>query len=405
MNRQILYDKNSIIEINKDVIYVRGAVRGAIYNFNNNKIFSINEKACFLINKYIEDKYFNDKYLDILLDNGLISKEFNVREFKIDKLVHNLEFVWLEITSLCNLKCIHCYEGDSHKIEKNNLDIDDWKSILVQLKDVNCQNIEFIGGEPLMFKGFYDILDFSVKIGHNVHIYSNLTLFNNELINYIKNNNIVIHFSLYADNCDIHDNITQVKGSFDKTIFWLKELIKNNVKVVPAVVGMFQNQNNVDNIKYFLEELGIKNFKGYDIVRESKYRDTSNIMPNNDILKTVLISEPKFTINREKFIRSYTGNTCLFGKFSILPNGDVTPCEFERDIFYGNLKVENIDTILKSENLKKYWYLDFSKIYECKNCEYRFACKDCRPLAKINGEHSKNPRCRYFPLEGIWRTK
>lgn len=128
-------------------------------------------------------------------------------------------------------------------------------------------------------------------------------------------------------------------------------------------------------------------------------------MPNNDIIKTVLIDEPKFMINKEKFIRSYTGNTCLFGKFSILPDWYVTPCEFERNIFYGNVKKEDIKSILESKKLNEYWYLDFSKIDECKNCEYRFACKDCRPLAKINGEKSKNPRCRYSPLEGIWNKK
>lgn len=238
LNNTILYDKESIIEINDDVIYVRGAVRGAIYNFNNNNIFSINEKACFLINKYIENKNLKDKYLDTLLDNNLINREFNIREYKIDKLKHQLEFVWLELTPLCNLKCIHCYEGDSHKDYKNSLDINDWKSILMQLKELNCQNIEFIGGEPLMFKQFYDILDFAVKIGHKVHIYSNLTLFNNKLVDYIRENNIIVHFSIYADNADIHDNITQVKGSFNKTIFWLKELIKNNIQVIPAVIGV-----------------------------------------------------------------------------------------------------------------------------------------------------------------------
>jgi len=40
----------------------------------------------------------------------------------------------------------------------------------------------------------------------------------------------------------------------------------------------------------------------------------------------------------------------------------------------------------------------------CGSCEYRFACKDCRPMAYA--EHGRmtdqNPRCCYDPMTGRW---
>ena len=43
----------------------------------------------------------------------------------------------------------------------------------------------------------------------------------------------------------------------------------------------------------------------------------------------------------------------------------------------------------------------------CKDCEYRFACKDCRPLAKsVDGcQNGKNPRCKYDPYTGNWNKE
>lgn len=392
---------NNIIELNNNVVYVRGAKCGALYNFNNGEVFSINSDACYLLDKYIKNKEFNHPYLDALHKKELLNNNFPIHKFKPKIITPILEFVWLEITQACNLKCIHCYEGNMHSKINNELSFDEWKSIIVQLKKLNCKAIEFIGGEPTLRIDFFKLLDFAISIGHKVHIYTNLTLFNNSLLDYIKYNDIIVHFSLYGTNAQTHDFITKTNGSFDKTIYWIKKLIQNNVTLIPSVIGMKYNQDNILYIDNFLKEIGINNFRGFDVVRNSSCMDISNILPSKYICEKVFIKKPNFSISKERFIKSYSANTCFFGKFSILPNGDITPCEFERTLKYGNLKLNTIEEILKSEILKRYWYLDFSKIEECKYCEFRFACKDCRPLSGKNYA-SKNPRCKYNPLDGIW---
>ena len=35
-----------MFEINKDIIFVKGFTNGAIYNFNDNKVYSVNKSAC-----------------------------------------------------------------------------------------------------------------------------------------------------------------------------------------------------------------------------------------------------------------------------------------------------------------------------------------------------------------------
>jgi radical SAM protein with 4Fe4S-binding SPASM domain len=317
---------------------------------------------------------------------------------KTDELL----FVWLEITEACNLKCLHCYEGETHKKLDNALTVEQWKNILKQLKELNCKRIEFIGGEPCMSPYLIELINYALVLCHEIDIYSTLTLFNDKLVEVIKNNNIRVHFTLYGDNSITHDAVTQISGSFDKTIYWIKKMKKIGINLIPSSIGMRINQDNIEKIKPFLESLGFKNYRGYDIIRNSSLRNLTSQNPTNGIQNNVYYTKPNFYANREHFIKAYYVNTCWYGKFSITENGNVIPCEFCRDISYGNTKDMTISQILKSDELQKHWKLNFSKITNCKYCEYRFACKDCRPLQNSENIFEKNPRCLYNPRTGIW---
>ena len=77
---------------------------------------------------------------------------------------------------------------------------------------------------------------------------------------------------------------------------------------------------------------------------------------------------------------------------------------FARDVTLGNLSAMSVKELLERPELKKHWYFDYSEVETCRDCEYRFACKDCRPLAMASSGdmHAKNPRCRYDPYKGEW---
>ena len=67
-----------MFEINKDIIFVKGFTNGAIYNFNDNKVYSVNKSACNIIERYINNSNIESdiNYLNILTRHKLISKSF-----------------------------------------------------------------------------------------------------------------------------------------------------------------------------------------------------------------------------------------------------------------------------------------------------------------------------------------
>jgi len=52
--------------------------------------------------------------------------------------------------------------------------------------------------------------------------------------------------------------------------------------------------------------------------------------------------------------------------------------------------------------IRQYWDLSYDKIEVCRDCEYRYACHDCRPLTYgPTGElTAKSLHCSYDPYRG-----
>lgn len=396
--------------INDNVIFVEGAKNACIYDLNQGNVFSINEEAktiikdCIIHSKVNKTK-IEQEYIQLLQKNGLYALDYNPSPYKneVDKNI-KLNFCWLEITQACNLRCVHCYEGNTHISAKKTLSFEEWQEVIRQIKALGCNSIQFIGGEPTAYKELIGLIDTAVQVGiEHITLFTNATLITEELFACIVKNNINISFSLYGHNACVHESVTKVAGSFEKTIKNVKRLQRANVKIRPAVVIMRENEDYVEEIKSFIGYLGLK-YEKYDIIR-NVYGGCQGLHTpqRKDVISKSFRSKPEFSITKEKFEKAFIINTCWYGKFAITETGDVIPCVFERNITYGNI-LDGISKILSSAELKKYWFLDINQIDQCNCCEYRYACKDCRPLgiSKAGNIFEKNPRCTYDPLLGEW---
>ena len=214
---------------------------------------------------------------------------------------------------------------------------------------------------------------------------------------------LIFNLSIYGHNSEIHDKITTVNGSFDKMISSVHKMIEHGVNVYAAITIMKENEKHFEKIIKYVKSIGMI-YSKFDLVRAvSGCRQNCHLTTRRDLIQKKYRTMPKFSITKARFDKAFYVNTCWHGKFAITENGDVLPCVFERDTSYGNLKNMSVDELLKSQQLNKYWYMDFSQIEECGDCEFRFACKDCRPLGKLNGGiDKKNIRCLYHPKTGVW---
>ena len=388
----------NVWQLTDNTVFVRGSVRGAIYNFSDSKVYSVNEDACKILENYIKKPSISHSFLENLENTKLLDKNYIPKKYEFAKIENKPEFVWLEITGKCNLKCIHCYDGDKHYHNEDDLTFTEWINILDELKKIGCKTVEFIGGEPCCNQDLYKLMGYAKNVGLRIELYTNLTLITDEIFNFICENAITVHFSLYGSTSDSHDRITTVEGSFNKTMEMLRKLKEKNVKLIPSATFMKQNEKEIEPLKKLMTSYNLK--LKVDSIRPSKFRDISNLVSNEVLNSNILIKKPNFVASKCYFEKAASVNTCLFGKFSITPEGNIIPCEFAREYIIGNVRESSLQEIINSEKLRAFWYMDFSKIENCKDCEYRFACKDCRFLS--DDLYKKKSRCLYQPFEGKW---
>ena len=124
---------------------------------------------------------------------------------------------------------------------------------------------------------------------------------------------------------------------------------------------------------------------------------------------------PNFRVSGERFERNQYYHPCLAGKVAITTNGTVLPCIFARDQKLGNIKNLSLSEITEGPETKQVWQITKDDVLVCQDCEYRYACHDCRPLASVCSGQSEfyeapSPRCTYNPYtsdwgRGVWRME
>ena len=391
--------------INENVIFVKGAHCGAIYNFNDGKVYKVNNSGCDIIYNLYNGNKEKNYFVDSLVKANLLNKELNIFKFVPNKFEEiKLELAWLEVTEACNLRCVHCYEGECHLKKNESLSVQQWKNIIDQLVMLKVERVVIIGGEPSCYKNIEQIIDYCGLKHIPTTYFTNATMISDEIFQSILRNNVSVKVSIYGHNALIHDSITKVKGSFDKLVTTIDKMIAHGISVYPAIVIMRENENYIEEIKNFIREHKMT-YKRYDVIRNVFGGTQNNHTPlREDVINSSYYKTANFKTNFDSFCRNHFINTCWYGKIAIQENGNVIPCVFERTVSLGNCNDNSLLEILNNNHTRKNWFLPLDEIKICKDCEYRYCCKDCRALGiSVKGDkYDKNPRCKYNPYTGVW---
>jgi molybdenum cofactor biosynthesis enzyme MoaA len=172
------------------------------------------------------------------------TQDFLEEYFKGKPQLTNLH---IEITSKCNERCIHCYIPHDYKVSYIESDL--FYDVLKQCKNMKLLHLTLSGGEPMLHKNFCDFLRKCKEYDFSVNVLSNLTLLDDEIIKEMKANPVLgVQVSLYSMNSNIHDEITQMKGSFEKTKNAILKLIENDIPLKISCPILKQNKNCYEDV-------------------------------------------------------------------------------------------------------------------------------------------------------------
>jgi SPASM domain peptide maturase of grasp-with-spasm system len=120
----------------------------------------------------------------------------------------------------------------------------------------------------------------------------------------------------------------------------------------------------------------------------------------NDESHCGIINHYNFNVNIGLFTESVNYNNCLNRKISVDKTGLIKNCPSCQKS-YGHISTTKIFDVLNLPEFKEVWSVKKDKIEDCKVCEFRYICVDCRAYTKNEGDmYSKPLKCSYNPYTG-----
>ena len=301
------------------------------------------------------------------------------------------------ITNKCNLNCLHCRGMVSEELDK--------ESILKIAKEISTLSPRWIiieGGEPLLQKELFKIIEIIFESNIKTYLITNGMLFDEDWAKIFKKFNVNLMISVDGADKESYEKIRK-GASFEK----LKEAvaIANEYEILDsALVTIFKhNKNQIAKLFQFIKELdfkkitflGLKPCKDYEkyLLDRKEYKDLLFTIIENQ-KKTeidVYVDEPFFKafLNEYKikyFPNSQSGiivpdtSACIFGEYIFIEtNGDIKPCTFA-PIVLGNVKEKSLKALW--EDMKNSLFIKEIKDLKrkkkpCGECKYLYECGGC----------------------------
>lgn len=350
-------------------------------------------------------------------DNKLINvlNKFNILNCNenIDKTKNYFNSIYFAVTKKCNLSCEFCAMNSNPNISMDDdLNLDDIKNeVIPKLKEFNPRKILITGGEPIIRKDIYSLIDIlynnfgaeSIILQSNglllnqdiisrlagkiskieisiENIFENEKLYKSmiEKINMLKDNEINISFSFVVDN----DNKIYLNKAMDLTINYNAEfLLRLLAPAGEAIDNNLQYMDERDILLLYRDLINLIIEKGYE----------------NTHLSNLIYS----------YILPKTSCGAYGNVLSIYPDGELFMCPnlCNNTFNLGNIVKDSSENILSNlENRLNDQYIKDSLIVdhfsECKDCNYKYFCTGICKSLKNNAPDDKfiENRCNISKL-------
>lgn len=312
--------------------------------------------------------------------------------------------VHLDLTYRCNERCVHCYLDHEDHGEMTTEEI---KTVLDQLAEAGTLFLTFSGGEIFLRSDLFDLIAYARQLHFDVSLKTNALLIDSKRARKLRDLGVRrIQISIYSTAPEVHDAITKVRGSLNRSIAAIRFLQAQGLHVKIACPLMKQNLSAYRGVHALAEELGVPYVLDLTITPRMD-GDTSilplristqNLLPvlQDPILKPVPgpSCEPRETSSVTGSAtfsgiesRAYDDIPCSAGHNScyISPYGDVFPC-VQMPIPAGNLRRQSFEVVwFNSSAMNRVRAVRESQLPVCSGCSIREYCERCPGLAHMEG--------------------
>ena len=168
----------------------------------------------------------------------------------------------LEVTSRCNLRCVHCYLGpqeEQHARRAAEMSTGEVTAFIDQMVEAGTLYLTITGGDPMMRPDFPQIYRHARQSGLLVTVFCDGVLVSERIVELFRElPPSLIEVSIYGATAETYERITRVPGSFPKFLAGLARLREAGLKVGLKSVLMTLNQHEMLAMEQMAQDWGLK---------------------------------------------------------------------------------------------------------------------------------------------------
>lgn len=328
---------------------------------------------------------------------------------------HPLMF-FLDLTQRCNLRCWFCYNEPSK--ERIDADFENIKQILNDMKQAGCEEVTYLGGEPTIYKYFWETLEYADLLGYEQCFVTNGQVIDDILAKRLsKYNGIEVGISFHSIKEDVQNAIAKSPQSYNRILGAIKCLEKYNISWYSQTSLVKENYLEIEEMHSFLNSTGKPvrmdlsrmvegGMTSSQFLDENEYKQVFEQINklNLDAIPVRIEAFPRCwlkkvasekNLNYDKIRCSVRPCYAWVGQVSIDVFGNVRMCPTGGTVA-GNVLKSGIKELWKnSKEIKEFQEFNWQK-QECRECsDFAFCVGACKMTCR-----SKYPAPDKYIIEG-----
>jgi len=248
--------------------------RGLLERFNSVMIGHVIDKGAKVFGANNRNNYV-DYFKDPVTRRGLNLVLRSIAEYgvtKPQKLAAPFLVVW-DFTSMCNLKCKHCYANAGRR-RPDELTTAQAKQVVDQLYDAGVIAVAISGGEPLTRPDFFEIARYIYDKGMYVSVATNGVLITREVAEKMKHAGVgYVEISLDHTDPKKHDEFRGVKGAWEATVQGIKNCVEAGICTGIATTATKYNYEDIPEMYKLALKLKVDRFMVFNFIPTRRARD------------------------------------------------------------------------------------------------------------------------------------
>lgn len=299
--------------------------------------------------------------------------------------------VHFDLTYRCNERCVHCYLDHEDYGEMSTAEV---TRVLGELAGAGTLFLTLSGGEIFLRQDLFAILETARRLHFDLNLKSNGLLITRERAARLKALGVAkVQVSIYSAQAAVHDAITKVPGSLQRSLAAVRLLQREGLGVKIACPLMAQNIAGYSDVLRLAEELGVPCVM--DLTISPRMDGQQNLLALRTSSRQLLPVLQDRKLNplppadascaTPDGADAYDNIPCSAGHNScyISPYGDVYPC-VQMPLPSGNVRQQAFAEIWRnSKELRRVRAVRESALQICSGCSLRRFCHRCPGIAYL----------------------